>query len=416
MEDDAKNDITASNIPVPGSTPTRIPASIPAAGIVLPEETPDVGLLRPVSSGAPATPAPPIPYPSTTPANDSAMQNDIQKILGSIKLPERRGTQTPTAPKQEITVAPIEQHLETPAQSTTTPERPIVTPVHTLKDDIQHVVREEKMSLVRAASLEEDRKLREEEDAKQISPGDVQRKKRIGGVIFATLLLTALGLAALFGVMLVANQQAGTPSIQENTLVFAEQSLILPLDGVTSSSLKQQVSQLRASQVGSLGSITRIIPAVATTTPNGTQTRPATTQEFLRALDTSAPDALLRALGTEFFFGLHSADENAPLFVIPVVSYDNAFAGMLAWEQSLNTELSPIFTPLPVYQTDADGIPHVRAFADAVIRNYDTRTLTDDNSTIQLYYSFPSPKILVIAESPYTFAEVIARLRAQRRL
>jgi hypothetical protein len=124
----------------------------------------------------------------------------------------------------------------------------------------------------------------------------------------------------------------------------------------------------------------------------------------------------LRALGTEFFFGLHSADENAPLFVIPVVSYDNAFAGMLAWEQSLNTELSPIFTPLPVYQTDADGIPHVRAFADAVIRNYDTRTLTDDNSTIQLYYSFPSPKILVIAESPYTFAEVIARLRAQRRL
>jgi hypothetical protein len=72
------------------------------------------------------------------------MQNDIQKILGSIKLPERRGTQTPTAPKQEITVAPIEQHLETPAQSTTTPKRPIVTPVHTLKDDIQHVVREEK--------------------------------------------------------------------------------------------------------------------------------------------------------------------------------------------------------------------------------------------------------------------------------
>ena len=416
MEDDAKNEITASNIPVPGSTPVRIPAPVPEAGIVLSEDIPDVGLLRPVSAEIQAPQTPPAQRALTAPVNDNAMQNDIQKILGSIKLPERRGAQIPAAPKQEITVAPIEQHLETPAQSTAAPERPLVTPVHTLKDDIQHVVREEKMSLVRAASLEEDRKLREEADKKQISPGDVQRKKRIGGVVFTALLLTALGLAALFGVMLVANQQAGTPATQETTLVFAEQSLILPLEGMTSSSLKQQVAQLRTGQVGSLGSITRIIPAVSTTTSAGLETRPATTQEFLRALDASAPDALLRALDTEFFFGLHSADENAPVFVIPVASYDNAFAGMLAWEQYLNTDLSPAFTPLPVYQTDADGIPHARAFADAVIRNYDTRTLTDDNGTIQLYYSFPSPKILVIAESPYTFAEIIARLRAQRRL
>lgn len=368
-----------------------------------------------IHSEAKGTPAPHTGAGAPVPGfeREGAMQADIQKILGSIKLPERRADKPAAAKAVEI--APIEQHLENPVAPTPAVERPVVTPVHTLKDDIQHVVREEKMSLVRAATLEEDRKMRVQEESP--SPGKEQRKRRVTGIVFATILLVFLGLAALFGVFLVMNQQAGITSVPQKTLVFAEQSLSLPIENVSASTIKQQIAQLRSVQSGSLGSITRVLPVRSTTTPEGTQVLyEASTREFLASLGAQPPEELLRALDREFFFGIHSADKNAPVFVIPVVSYDTAFAGMLAWEARLNAELAPIFTLLPAYRMGADGIPQERTFSDAVIRNYDTRILTDDAETIQLYYSFPSPRILIIAENPYTFAEVVARLRAQRRL
>lgn len=420
---DETNDIKTgaeSSTPTPGvsAVPTPTPAPAQAgAGVSVPEEIPDVGLLRPTPPIASPTVSPPvsdIPRPYQPAKGEDAMQADIQKILGSVKLPERHGT-TPE-PKKQIIVAPIEQHLEKPAQSTTESERPIVVPVHTLRDDIQHVVRDSKMSLVRAATLEEDRRLKEDQSAPE-NPGQAQRSSRTKGVLFAAALFIALGLAAIGGVVLVMQQQAASPvQSQTPSLIFAEQNLLLPIDSASAGGLKQQVAQLRVGQPGSLGSITRIIPTVSTTTDGSSTTRPATTQEFFEALALSAPEELTRALGEDLFFGMHSADKNAPVFVIPVLSYEHAFAGMLAWERSLNGDLAPIFTPLSLYKTGADGIPRERLFQDAVIRNYDTRTLSDDNETIELYYSFPSPNILVIAESPYTFAEVLNRLRAQRRL
>lgn len=342
------------------------------------------------------------------------MQDDIQKILGSIKLPERR-VEKKEDPKKQIPVVPVEEHLEKPAQQEPAKddEKPVVVPLHTLKDDIQQVVRVDKMSLVRAASLEEDRKIKEASAA--VSEGAKQRSSRTQLFLFISALLIVLGLAALGGVALVYQQQnSPAPAPDNSSIIFSEQNLLLPIDGITPSSLKQQVAQLRTAQVGSLGSITRIIPTLKTA--DGTATRPATTQEFFSALGLSAPDELSRALGSEFFFGMHSADKNAPVFVIKVLAYDHAFAGMLDWERAMNGELAPIFTPVPIYKTGADNIPHERLFEDAVIRNYDARTLTDDSNTIELYYSFPSPQYLVIAESPYTFAEVLNRLRAARRL
>jgi hypothetical protein len=48
--------------------------------------------------------------------------------------------------------------------------------------------------------------------------------------------------------------------------------------------------------------------------------------------------------------------------------------------------------------------------------NYDVRELKDDSGNVVLYYSFPTPNILVIAESPHSFTEVLSRLQAQREL
>jgi uncharacterized protein (DUF2141 family) len=99
-----------------------------------------------------------------------------------------------------------------------------------------------------------------------------------------------------------------------------------------------------------------------------------------------------------------------------VTSYDHAFAGMLTWEDSINTDLAPVFTAVPALTKDQNGLPVKRTFQDLVMRNYDVRALEDDNGQIQMYYSFPTQNILVLAESPYSFTEILSRLQASRQL
>jgi hypothetical protein len=181
--------------------------------------------------------------------------------------------------------------------------------------------------------------------------------------------------------------------------------------------LKSELAAAGTKPLGSLGSITRLVPTIMSTSTSGTaQEEPATITQFFTALGITPPQELTDAIGPDFFFGYHVVDTNAPLFVIPVTSYDHAFAGMLAWEPTMDSDLSPIFTSVSMTETATSGVPIARTFSDAVMRNYDVRELTDDSGTVVLYYSFPTPNILVIAESPYSFTEILSRLQAAREL
>jgi hypothetical protein len=89
---------------------------------------------------------------------------------------------------------------------------------------------------------------------------------------------------------------------------------------------------------------------------------------------------------------------------------------MLAWEPTMNTDFAPTFTAVTQFTYDKNGLPQRRTFEDVVMRNYDTRVLKDDSGTVQMYYSFPTPNILIISENPFSFTEILSRLQVQRRL
>ncbi|MEK7134077.1 MAG: hypothetical protein AAB804_03325 [Patescibacteria group bacterium] len=419
-------------VKMPPASPPGIPAAPPpAAPILVPppvQTTPSIP--------KPVTPEPPALHPSSAEAasplsltpsvqKPEALGTDIAKILKAVQLPERRdqkgSADTATPPPVSAQKIPqAEVVSETPAVVTPREgerKKEMVVPVHTLKDDLQGVVRDTKMSVVKAVSLEEDRRTHKKQEAEE-APAKAQRSKRTSGIIFAVLLLLMIGGAALFGVYTVAQQRTGAPPpITSDSILFSEQSILFSLSENSPNDLKRTLAAARTSSSGTLGSITRIIPVVTITDPDGAaQSRPATFAEFIRSLGTNAPDDLIRALDNDFFFGIHTVDENAPLLVIPISSYDHAFAGMLAWEATLNADLAPAFTAVPRLKTDQSGIPVQRTFQDLVMRNYDVRALKDDAGEIQLYYSFPTQNMLVIAESPYSFTEVLSRLQANRQM
>lgn len=295
--------------------------------------------------------------------------------------------------------------------------KPHITPVHTLKDDLQHVVREQKISVVRAASLEQDRRTRERTKGAAPTPAQAQRGRRTFNILFAAALLLLLGAAALGGVYLIAQERAGVePAQTYPSLLFAESTIGLTLSGQSPSDIKRTLGNARASARGTLGSITRIVPVVSETKDGIETTRAATFTEFMQAISAGAPDALERASGSDFFFGIHAVDKNAPLLVVPITSYDRAFAAMLSWEPTINAGLVPMFAPLSAQTIDQNGLPTTRAFQDVVMRNYDVRALKDDAGNVAFYYSFPTRELLIIAESPFSFAEVLSRLQAERKL
>ena len=102
----------------------------------------------------------------------------------------------------------------------------IVRPLRTLKDDLQNIVRDKKMSLVRAAALEQDKEREASESALGIS---APPKRHVFSVVFAAILLATLGSAALLGVALIMKQREGGVASPAGTpLLFAEVALPLP--------------------------------------------------------------------------------------------------------------------------------------------------------------------------------------------
>ncbi len=242
-------------------------------------------------------------------------------------------------------------------------------------------------------------------------------KSKLPAILITIVLLLVLGLGALASVYYIALLQS-TPSapVQNGAIVFAEQTYTYPIPKDSAQSIKATLAQARDTG-GTLGSLMHVIPAVTEPNADGVAVqRPATLVEFFEAIGARPPESLVRALGDSFFFGIHTVDKNAPILVIQVNSYDRAFDGMLTWEKSINGDFAPIFASVPRLVMGADGIQIERAFTDIVMRNYDVRALKDDAGVIQMYYSFPTRDLLIIAESPYTFTEILSRLQAGRRL
>jgi hypothetical protein len=298
----------------------------------------------------------------------------------------------------------------------TNPKADDVKALHTLRDDLQDVVRDKKISLVRAVALEEEKRHHGTAEAEHLEVQAAREKRsRFGAFLIFTFV--AIGILALGAVYFVMQDRALDSQPLRAQVLFAEQTVSLPLGSLAPADIRREVAFARNAGTLTLGAILQIIPVIDA--PDGSadiSQIPVTFGEFLDRIGAQAPEELARSLSDEFFFGIHTVDENAPLFVVPVRSYERAFAAMLEWEKTMNSDLSPMFTALPAQTMQAGSLPKVRTFEDSIMRNYDVRALKDDAGVIQLYYSFPTRNILIIAESPYSFAEILSRLRADRRL
>jgi len=144
------------------------------------------------------------------------------------------------------------------------------------------------------------------------------------------------------------------------------------------------------------------------------------------------PENLLRSIQPEFLLGVHVYDTNQPFLIFRVDSYQEAFAGMLAWEPALRNTLSPLFayTPSPHINATPAVIPPTSTstssttpqtppptpivqahFIDRIVENHDARVLQNDFGDIYLLWTFLDRNTLVITTNAATLREIISRLQ-----
>jgi len=124
--------------------------------------------------------------------------------------------------------------------------------------------------------------------------------------------------------------------------------------------------------------------------------------EFLERLEVHAPGNLVRAFDPPFMFG---ALEKSTFLIIKLSSFENAFAGMLAWEKTLSQDIGPLFATSELLR----NLPIDSVFTDIVDKNKDIRILMFNDQTVLLYSFFDNNK-LIITDNIDTLRILVDRL------
>lgn len=119
---------------------------------------------------------------------------------------------------------------------------------------------------------------------------------------------------------------------------------------------------------------------------------------FFAKLNTQIPGSLVRSFKPEFMLALWGAKR---VLIIELNSFENSYAGMLNWEESMPNDLKQVFSS---EEKIVSG-----AFKDLISKNKDVRALMFENEPV-LLYSFFNNKYLIITEDLETLHLALDRL------
>ncbi len=347
------------------------------------------------------------PTSATTPEKASS---PAERLVTNSALPSAEFKPKPPAPPAAAPPPPQSDLTKT-------------TPIHTYTSDFSTAMKTEKASTVSILAAEGDSSRVPPRFRPSVIHSDIPLI--IGGV-----LLLVLGGVGTYGVYRYQSNEPLPVIIAPaaSAPIFVDERAEIAGTGRT----------LRTALVASVakplpsGNVRLLYTSVATSTGN----------DVFRALQLAAPDVLLRNVNAEGSIAgvINAQGSQAPFFILSVASYSDTFAGMLAWEPRMASDMSELFprrvveaapAPIVVATTTvatstkkvASSTPIVQAppvpifeniFHDEVILNHDVRILRDLDEKSVIVYGYWNPTTLVIARDEAAFTELLERLATSR--
>lgn len=391
-------------------TPATPPANPPAAPIPAAQPHPAAQPIDPKSIL--------LPKKEGSPSVDSAQRINAGALLAQEVKAGTDGTDARTIGAVSKPTAPVVEPKE----------EPLVKALETYGSDINRVVQSGEVSVASMAAAESKRA--HMASGETLAPGGVGESPTPTQSPIRTVLYIAGGILLLSAVGILATLmfRPGPVAVQQNTqaapFMEVDQTILVPAASplrrdVLMTSLNTARKQLSIP----LGLVAQLYVA------DGTSSQPISVQTLLSTLAPDIPQDLLRTLEQPYLLAVHSFDENEAFLVLRVDSYQQAYAGMLAWEPTMRNELLPLFTRTPpahiqaqtigtiatstqsqdASSTPADGFLRT-GFVDQVVDNHDARVMVTPDGDLLLLWTFTDRNTLVIATNEYTLNEIIRRL------
>lgn len=231
-------------------------------------------------------------------------------------------------------------------------------------------------------------------------------------VVLVVISLILIGAGGIAGYVLFEKSPIGAASPvsvkggqrRAVALVPYDSQSVIPTDGADAHEIFSRIKQTIAKP-----QTPATIREVVFTQVKDASTYRATATEMAYMTTLAVPDIIMRTLQPEWMYGIYaSADgkQKSSFVVITTNLFQNAFAGMLGWE---NTILEDLYGAAG----DASYDRPKGEFKDKIVRNKDVRAFVTDNGRTVIAYSFIDNGTLVIAEDIETIDTIISRLESK---
>ncbi len=272
--------------------------------------------------------------------------------------------------------------------------------IRTFQGDVAEALKKQEESLV---SIQ-----RAEAAKRPARPEPVPQSKRREAYIFFTIASVALFLLGAGGIWFAYNEfinRTVTPpsAVPDNRFIIARS--VEEIDVATFS------RESLLSAVSSSGSESLSTEPTHIILENGPDNL-LTSSEFMDMLESHAPGNLVRSFQAPFMFGALGQNQlggTSRFIIFRLLSYENAFAGMLDWEDYMAEDIGPLFGTAPLLRDifEATTTPE---FVDLTDKNKDMRVLRTPNGQNVLFYSFYEDNAVVITDSLESMHTLIDRL------
>jgi len=318
--------------------------------------------------------------------------------------PEKEGEQKTISISSE---GKINTPTETPkiTETITTPTSTIPSRViRTFESDIATAMKEKKGSVIKIAIAEQTKKSSEKE-----IEGKVSKRNYIFLGLTLISILGGLGFIGFVVWQKIGNEIAPIEAVVA-PLIAAEKQKEIEITGLSESKIIAKIDEEMGNRTLRLDTIENIyLTETIGETKEAMAKEPITTEKLFSIIGARIPSVLLRSLGPKFMLGVHVFNGNSSFLILKTDFYENAFLGLLKWENEMPEDLLP---PLGVKLTNENRYLLDVGFRDITIKNIDSRAILDQSGKTILIYSIPNKDTIVITTGEDTLSEVVNRLNA----
>jgi hypothetical protein len=319
--------------------------------------------------------------------------------------------------------------------------------LRTLEGDIREAIEDRNASTASMVMAEQ---------AKTVTPASQPQKRRPSNfnkkifIILVSILLVVVGIGGAYYLYLQSPLAPSAPAVPKPApirgIVSPDIQKIIDVTGLGQGAARTAIENALLNMGNGSGSILQIIPVEK----GGTGTENIVSAGgFISLLGLPAPDVLSRSLNDQWMLGTYNdAETVAPFIILTDNFFQNAYAGMIAWENTMPDDLVNVFgyadtTALPISfastsptstsaltnfasSTATSSIPYFAYtppmssyfniqgdFKDGVIDNKDVRAFIEPDGTILVMYSFVDNNTIVITTDENALVEIINRLEKQ---